>query len=381
VSDSLGTAVRVSGPERIERVRSLLDRKTGSGHVLITAAEDLRWACGFTGSHGWLLVGPETVQFLTDSRYTEQACIEAHEMGLDSEVVAVGAGESLGALVGRLLARSSAAGSLLFQSRSLTVAQFEDVQRSAKVSLVSVGPEFDLLRRRKDPWEIEVISRAAAIADRALSQVLPLLSTKPSERDIRDELEYSMRRFGADGPSYDTIVATGPVNSAKPHHRPSSTLIEEGHSVVIDVGALVDGYHSDMTRTFLIGEVDPELRRMYEVVREAQAAAVAAAEPGVPCQDIDSICRTIIEEHGLSESILHGTGHGVGLAIHEDPYIGRLSRATLEVGDVVTVEPGLYRMGLGGVRIEDLLVITRSAHHNLSSLPKDSPCLQSPPMT
>ena len=381
MSDSLGTVVRVSGPERIERVRSLLDRTTGSGHVLITAAEDLRWGCGFTGSHGWLLVGSETVQFLTDSRYTEQACIEAHEMGLDLEVVAVGAGESLGALLGRLLARSSAPGSLLFQSRSLTVAQFEDVQKSAKVSLVSVGPEFDLLRRRKDPWEIEVISRAAAIADRALSQVLPLLSTNPSERDIRDELEYSMRKFGADGPSYDTIVATGPVNSAKPHHRPSSTLIEEGHSVVIDVGALVDGYHSDMTRTFLIGEVDPELRRMYEVVREAQAAAVAAVEPGVPCQDIDSICRTIIEEHGLSESILHGTGHGVGLAIHEDPYIGRLSRATLEVGDVVTVEPGLYRMGLGGVRIEDLLVITRSAHHNLSSLPKDSPCLQSPPMT
>jgi Xaa-Pro aminopeptidase len=328
-----------------------------------------------------LLVGRETAHFLTDSRYTDQALIEAEGMGLALDVAVLGVGETFGTLVERILALSGSAAHLLYQPRSLTVAQFHDLQKSVDVPLVAVGPEFDLLRRRKDPWEIETISRASDIADRALSHVMPLLSTRPSERDIRDELEYSMRRLGADGPSYDTIVATGPVNSAKPHHRPTSTLIEEGHSVVIDVGALVDGYHSDMTRTFLIGDVDPELLRMYDVVREAQAAAVAAVRAGVACQDIDSVCRTIIEEHGLAESIIHGTGHGVGLAIHEDPYIGRLSRAILEVGDVVTVEPGLYRMGVGGVRIEDLLVVTQDAHHNLSSLPKDSPCLQSPPMT
>lgn len=379
MNDRLDTSFRGSGAERIERIRDLVGR--GSGHALITAAEDLRWACGFTGSNGLLLIGRKTAHFLTDGRYTEQARIEAQSMGLDLDVVVLGVGETFGALIKRLISPSGSAASLLYQPRSLTVYQFHELQKSLDVELVSFGPEFDLLRRRKDPWEIEVISRAASIADRALSQVMPLLSTRPSERDVRDELEYSMRRFGADGPSYDTIVASGPINSAKPHHRPGSTLIEEGHSVVIDVGALVDGYHSDMTRTFLIGEVQPELHRMYEVVREAQAAAVSAVKPGVPCQDIDSVGRTIIENHGLADAIIHGTGHGVGLAIHEDPYIGRMSGATLEVGDVVTVEPGLYRMGLGGVRIEDLLVVTQDAHHNLSSLPKDSPCLQSPPMT
>lgn len=381
MNDSVDTSIRTSGPERIGRIRALMDRVAGSGHALITAAEDLRWACGFTGSNGWLLVGPETVHVLTDSRYKEQASIEADAMGLDLEVVVLGGGETFGTLVGRMLARAGSPARLLYQPRSMTVAQFEDLQKSVNLPLAPSGRDFDLLRRCKDPWEIEVISRAAAIADRALSHVIPLLSTRPSERDIRDELEYSMRRFGADGPSYDTIVASGPINSAKPHHRPTSTLVEEGHSVVIDVGALVDGYHSDMTRTFLIGEVDPELLRMYEVVKEAQVRAVTAVKSGVPCQEIDALCRSIIEQHGLAEAIIHGTGHGVGLAIHEDPYIGRLSEATLEVGDVVTVEPGLYRMGLGGVRIEDLLVVTQDAHHNLSSLPKDSPCLQSPPMT
>ncbi len=381
MNDGVDRSIRVCGPERIGRIRTLIDRVDGAGHVLITAPEDLRWACGFTGSNGWLLVGADTIRFLTDSRYTDQARIEASQLGLDLDVVVLGPGETFGALVGRMLAASTASRGLLFQPSSLTVAQFQGLEKSVVGSLVPVTPQFDLLRRRKDPWEIDAISRAAAIADRALSHVIPLLTMGLSERDIRDELEYSMRRFGADGPSYDTIVATGPVNSAIPHHRPTSTLIEEGHSVVIDVGALVDGYHSDMTRTFLIGEVDAELRRMYEVTREAQAAAITAVKSGVPCRAIDSLCRELIEEHGLTESIIHGTGHGVGLAIHEDPYIGRLSGATLEVGDVVTVEPGLYRMGLGGVRIEDLLVVTQDAHHNLSSLPKDSPCLQSPPMT
>lgn len=381
MNERLDIAIRESGAVRIERIRDLVDRVPGSGHALITAAEDLRWACGFTGSNGLLLVGCETVHFLTDSRYTEQARMEALSVGLDLDVAVLGVGETFGALIGRLIAPSGAAASLLYQPRSLTVSQFHDLETSLDVALVSVGPEFDLLRRRKEPWEIEIISLAASIADRALAQVMPLLSARPSERDIRDELEYSMRRFGADGPSYDTIVASGPINSAKPHHRPGSTLIEEGHSVVIDVGALVDGYHSDMTRTFLIGEVEKELHQMYEVVREAQAASVAAVKSGVPCRDVDSVSRTVMEKHGLADAISHGTGHGVGLAIHEDPYIGSTSAATLEVGDVVTVEPGLYRMGLGGVRIEDLLVVTQDAHHNLSSLPKDSPCLQSPPMT
>jgi Xaa-Pro aminopeptidase len=380
VSASIDPSGRLVGPDRIRRIRGVAE-KVGAGCVLITSSEDLRWACGFTGSNGWLLVEPERISFLTDSRYFEQVRIESEQMGLDPDVVLLAPGENFAGLIGRVLAGSVDRRPVLFQSRSLNVAQFLELQKAVDAELVPIASEFDHLRRHKDAFEIDAISKAAAIADQALAEVTPLLTASPSERDIRDELEYRMRRLGADGPSYDTIVATGPVNSAKPHHRPSSTVVEEGHSVVIDVGALVGGYHSDMTRTFLIGDVDSELRRMYDVVRIAQAAAVEAVKPGVACQDIDAVCRGILEEHGLVDLVIHGTGHGVGLAIHEDPYIGRLSAATLEVGDVVTVEPGLYRMGLGGVRIEDLLVVTQSAHHNLSSLPKDSPCLPSLPMT
>jgi Xaa-Pro aminopeptidase len=376
------------GSLRIARACALVGDIEASDRILFTAPDDVRWLCGFSGSNGWLVVGVDSVVLLTDGRYVDQSQLEAASMGLEIDIAVLANGQSLGDLVAHVVPKgaTSKSGRVLFQPEALNVAQF----RSLEAALRSMRTAPDLepapndlrrLRRHKDAQEIETIARAAAIADRALRETVPMLSSRPTERDVRDELEHRMRRLGADGPSYDTIVASGPVNAALPHHRPDSTVIEEGHAVVIDVGALVDGYHSDMTRTFLVGDVDPELLRLYEIVEEAQRLAVAAVASGVASGDVDKVCRDIFVRYGVEDLFIHGTGHGVGLAIHEDPYVGRNVTACLEVGDVVTVEPGLYRMGLGGVRIEDLLVVTEDAHRCLTTLPKDSPCLPSPPTT
>lgn len=374
--DPVGPLQQV-GASRLDRLRKLVGDIGPADRILITEKDDIRWLCGFTGSNGWLIVGESHATLLTDSRYTEQARIEAASLGLELEIAEQGVSHSLAEVVAEVIpARSRHR--ILFAPRHLSVADYRSLESSVGECLEPLGESVSQLRRFKDQWEVDVISRAASIADAALSETLGMLSSGVLERDVRDELEYRMRRHGADAPSYDTIVASGPVNSAKPHHSPESRMIREGDAVVIDVGALVDGYHSDMTRTFFIGDPDPELLRLYAIVREAQDAAVSAVAPGVLCSEIDRIGRKVLADHAVEDLFIHGTGHGVGLAIHENPYIGRQSTSTLEVGDVVTVEPGLYRMGVGGVRIEDLLVVTESAHRCLTSLPKDSPCLPSP---
>jgi Xaa-Pro aminopeptidase len=221
---------------------------------------------------------------------------------------------------------------------------------------------------------------AAHATDLALADVQSMLetamSTQITEQDVRDELEYKMRRFGADGPSYETIVATG-ENSVKPHHRPSSTIIREGDSVVIDVGGLVDGYHSDMTRTFLIGQVAPELAAIHDLVVYAQREGVLAVRPGVSGASIDEICRSIISQAGYGPDFIHGTGHGVGLQIHEMPWVRSDFIEPLQCGEVVTVEPGVYRVGVGGVRIEDLILVTATSSQSLTLSQKESLCLPS----
>ena len=225
------------------------------------------------------------------------------------------------------------------------------------------------------------MSKAAQIADATLATVVPMLSERPTEADVRDELEYRMRRAGADGPSYDTIVASGPELAARPHHKTSRRTIVEGDTVIIDVGALVDDYHSDMTRTFVVGDVDARQQEIYDLVLAAQLAGLAAVRPGVAAADLDEACRAVFRDAGYDDWFIHGTGHGVGLDIHEEPFAAATSTAVLVEGDVVTVEPGLYRDGFGGVRIEDLVSVTATGCATLTTLPKDSPCPRSPPTT
>ena len=262
-----------------------------------------------------------------------------------------------------------------FDPSEMTVTAHETMAAQIDSELVKVSAVVPHLRRRKSEPEIQRMELAASATDAALGEVEPMLVSGLTERDIRDELDYRMRKHGAEFTSYDTIVASGP-NAARPHHRPVARKIIEGDSVVIDVGGLVDGYHSDMTRTYLIGEVDPVLGEMHEVVSASQLLGLSHVRAGILAQDVDRICREFIADAGFGSEFSHSTGHGVGLQIHEMPWVRNGFAEPLEVGEVVTVEPGVYREGLGGVRIEDLVVVTQSGCRILTHTKKDRKCLQ-----
>jgi Xaa-Pro aminopeptidase len=221
----------------------------------------------------------------------------------------------------------------------------------------------------KEPAEVARMEAAAAIADAALHASLALLAERPTEAAFALELDAAMRRLGSEGAAFETIVASGP-NSARPHHRPGERTVVEGDLVVVDFGATVDGYRSDMTRTVCVGTPAAGQRRLYEVVGEAQAAGRAAVAPGVAARDVDAAARSVIEAAGWGERFPHGTGHGVGLDIHEAPAVARTSTATLTRSSVVTVEPGVYLPGVGGVRTEDTVVVTEDGCRALTRFPK-----------
>jgi Xaa-Pro aminopeptidase len=235
--------------------------------------------------------------------------------------------------------------------------------------LVATEGLVEQLRRVKEPGEVARIHAACSIADDALGALLPRLAERPTERDFALELEVEMRRRGASGNSFDPIVASGP-NAAKPHARPSGRPVEAGELVVIDFGCVVDGYCSDMTRTVSVGDPGAEATRVWDVVRESQWAGRVAVRAGADCAEVDRACREVIAAAGWADSFVHGTGHGVGLEIHEEPRVAASARDTLEAGSVVTVEPGVYLPGVGGVRIEDTVVVTPDGADPLTAFPK-----------
>jgi Xaa-Pro aminopeptidase len=376
-------SLSVAGRDQL--VRDELRRRCAAGEtdtsgqvadtLVIFDLNNIRWLTGFTGSAGTLIVQPGEMVLVTDGRYGEQARAQLAASGASARVVV---GASVAALRSAMEQSLGSTQHVAVDPSEITHAQYQSLREQTPANLVMIGGIVPQLRRRKSAAEIARMRRAAACTDAALAECVPLLAQRPTERDVRDELEYRMRRFGADGPSYDTIVATGP-NGARPHHRPTSTVIEEGHLVVIDVGALVDGYHSDMTRTYLIGEVDQSLRHMHDVVRESQLVGLAAVRAGVAAGDVDKACRDVIVAAGLGDEFIHSTGHGVGLQIHEQPWVRTAITEPLHSGEVVTVEPGVYREGLGGVRIEDLVVVADTGCDILTTSPKDLSCLQLAP--
>jgi Xaa-Pro aminopeptidase len=227
------------------------------------------------------------------------------------------------------------------------------------------------LRRVKSAAEVARIEAAAAIADEALDRLRPQLLDGPTEQEFATALERTMIDLGADERSFPTICAAGP-NSARPHAEPGNRPISEGDLVVIDFGALVDGYHSDMTRTIPVGEVAPDVRNLVAVATESQAAGAAAVHPGVTAHAVDRACRDVLAGHGLEDLLLHGTGHGLGLEIHETPILRPDGAEELREGEVVTVEPGVYLPGTGGARVEDTVVVTATGSRPLTRFPKDA---------
>jgi len=362
--------------ERAAKVRRRLDQAEA---LLVTDLSNIRWLTGFTGSNGWVLLKPDEIVLLTDGRYGDQATAQMSESGVDGRVIV---GLSGAAMLDSLAEEVAGFSSLGFESAHVSYEQFQRFQARFDTALVPVGGVVEAERRTKDDGEIARMAEACRIADAALADVLATTGLEGrTEAEVRNALEVRMRELGASGPSYETIVATGPTNAARPHHRPTDTVIEAGHTVIIDVGALYDGYHSDMTRTFFIGEPTQLQTELYEVVLDAQKAGVTAVETGLSTAELDGVCRTAIAAAGYGEWFTHGTGHGVGLLIHEDPFVNRTGDLKLQVGDVVTVEPGVYREGFGGIRVEDLMVVTESGCRVLTASPKDSPCQPSPPTT
>ena len=365
---------------RLTEIAHNVQEMCGAKTLLVESLDNIRYATGFTGSSATLIVRADHSVLITDGRYGHQARDQAASSGADITVIEVrSAAEIADAIVSEL----SGAGRCAFDPAEISVGRFRELQIRSDVEFVPCVGVIAGLRRSKSASEIERISYAAHTTDAALSDVEKLMLSVDSEviteRDVRDELEYRMRRHGADGPSYETIVATG-VNGALPHHRPTATRLKSGDAVVIDVGALVDGYHSDMTRTFLLGDVDPVLSEMHALVLESQRAGVRAVRAGVLASDIDALCRSIISDAGYGPEFVHSTGHGVGLQIHESPWLRSTFNEPLRANEVVTVEPGVYRVGLGGVRIEDLLLVTATGSTTLTQFSKDNLCLQSQPM-
>ena len=361
--------------DRAGRVRS---RLTGAEALLVSDLTNVRWLTGFTGSNGWVVLGADHLTLITDGRYGAQAAHEMAAVGVEGDVLV---GATTAATLEHIAATCAGFATTAFEAAHVSFQQHAIWAGAVRTELVPSTGLVEAERRTKDDDEIEHIAAACRIADRTLAEVAPSLGTGLTEAQVRNQLEIRMRELGAIGPSYETIVATGPVNAALPHHRPTSTMIEPGHTVIIDVGALVDGYHSDMTRTFFIGEPTALQTELYEVVLAAQVAGVAAVAAGISTKELDAVCRDIITEAGYGDWFTHGTGHGVGLLIHEDPFVNRAGDAILQVGDVVTVEPGVYREGFGGIRVEDLVVVTSDGCRVLTASPKDSPCPPSPPTT
>jgi Xaa-Pro aminopeptidase len=357
------------GMEVARRIGWLRERVTAAGceALLVTRMANIRYLTGFTGSAGVLVVLPDSVVLVTDGRYREQAEEQLAAAGVEAEVRMAGTN-----VQAQLSSAASNVQRLGLEANDVTWAAQRRYAAEGfpGAELVPTEGLVEELRAVKDEGEIARIEVAAAIADRALAETRPLLADLPTEREFQIELDHRMRLLGANDVSFETIVGSGP-NGAKPHARPTARRICEGDLVVLDFGALLDGYHSDISRTVVVGDPSPTQARMIEVVLAAQAAGVHAVGPGVAASAVDDASRSVIAEAGWAEAFLHGTGHGVGLDIHEDPRVNATSTATLRPGHVVTVEPGVYLPEHGGVRIEDTLVVTPSGYRCLTNAPKD----------
>jgi Xaa-Pro aminopeptidase len=355
---------------RVGRLRATLDAAEVDA-LLVTRLVNVRYLTGYTGSSAQLLVAPDRLVLSTDGRYRDQSAEQLAANGVEAEVAVGNADEQRMALAaaGKDFARIGleAHGVTWAQQRAMASDWYPQSQ------LVPTNGLIEALRRVKDVGEQARIAAACAIGDAALAAVRPLLAEGPEERELALALENEMRRLGASGTSFDTIVASGP-NGAKPHASPSSRRLGSGELVVLDFGCVVDGYCSDMTRTVAVGDpgtVRGDLRRAHEVVLASHEAGKAAVRSGVTAGDVDRACREVIADAGWADAFIHSTGHGVGLEIHEAPWVRAASGDTLAVGHVVTVEPGVYLTGIGGVRIEDTVIVTADGYRTLTDSPRE----------
>ena len=347
---------------RLQQVRARLPLWSVQA-LLFLDMKNIRYLTGFTGSDGALYIGPDCRVLLVDGRYITQARAETAGLEIHQYL------SKMDGLVDVISGHGR--GMIGFEAETMTVAVWTMLkERLPGLTFQPLRQELETLRAVKDEDEISKIREAACIASRALNAVLERIRPGMTEREIAADLDDAIRRGGAQEASFPTIVASG-ENSARPHARPQSRTIRPGDLMTIDCGAVYDGYRSDETGTFMLGRPDARQEQVYQVVKQAHDRAIEAIRAGVSCRMIDGAARSWIDAQGFGESFTHGTGHGVGLDVHEYPRLTAQSEAILEAGMVVTVEPGVYLPGLWGIRIEDLVVVQKDGCEVLSKTPKE----------
>jgi Xaa-Pro aminopeptidase len=331
---------------------------------LVSFSANLRYLSGFTGSNGSLLVLAGRAIFFTDPRYQIQA---GQEVSCQVKIAKGPLVEDIAAAITRLRLRR-----IGYEPARMTCDWLDSLRSKlpAQASLEPVTGWIEQLRMIKSPTELERIRRSVETNSRAFEQAVKGVRAGTTEQDLAAELEYRMRRLGAEKPAFETIVASG-ERSALPHAQPTATLLEPGGLVVVDMGAFQNGYASDMTRMLFLGSPGPNVRRTYRAVLEAQSAAIQAVRAGASTAHVDRQARKVLDSFGLGKAFVHSTGHGLGLEIHEPPRLGKKDKGRLETGMAITIEPGVYLEGFGGIRIEDTVVVTASGCEILTPTSKD----------
>lgn len=347
---------------RLNNVLEILER--GDLHAcIIKGMDNISYLTGFRGSEGTLLVTKGDAVLLTDSRYTTYA----QEIARNTIVVETkGKDQTLGILFERYGIKRTGFDS--YHTAFETYRAWK--QDNPDIEFVPIADDIESIRRRKELEEIAAVRRAIDIATQAFTAIYDMITPGRTEREIANELDYEMRRLGADAPSFETIVASGP-RAALPHARPTDKILESGETVIVDFGCQRDGYCSDETCTLSLGEAKGEMKRIYGVVQAAKQKGIGAVKAGLPVQELDMIVRGFVEEAGYGEFFRHGTGHGIGVAVHEFPAVTNRSQGLLEESMIITVEPGIYIPHVGGVRLEDMVLVTENGGEVLTRLRKD----------
>lgn len=349
--------------EKIKSLQKIL--KNSDEAILISSPENRRYFTGFPSSDGFLIVTGDDAVLFTDSRYIEAA----QKTALCRASLVTKASKEI-----KFYFENKGITKILTERERLTVETADFLKKAFRPCRVVpskiLEKKINELRMVKSPEEVDCIKKAQAIAEEAFSHILTFIKPGVTEKSIALELDFYMLSHGAEALSFETIAVTGKKTSM-PHGVPDNTVVKQGDFVTMDFGAVYKGYHSDMTRTVAVGSVSPEQKKIYEIVLAAQKSALEILKKGVPCKTADAAARNIIKEKGYGEYFGHGTGHGVGIEIHETPNLSPASEAVLASGNIVTVEPGIYIPDKFGVRIEDMALITDKGFENLTCAPKE----------
>jgi len=350
--------------KRIRAIRRELDKKK-IRFLIVTRPANVTYMTGFLGEDSWAAIAGGRVYLLTDSRYTEQAQKECTSCKI------IDRAGPMAEAVARLVEKLKSVRTVVVED-SVSMADFEQLKKAVKARFRTVAGIIETVRSVKDESEIATIRSAAAISTKALAQTLPYIKPGVTESELTGMLDFQIRKLGARN-SFETIVAFGP-NGSRPHHQPGTRKLKKKDAVLIDFGAKYKGYCSDITRCFVIGGMTAFYKKVYDVVEQAQAAAIKTIKPGVKITHVDAAARQVIDKAGLPV-YGHGTGHGFGLEIHESPFLKADAKGTLKAGQVITIEPGIYIPGKLGVRIEDDVLVTKTGYKILTRRCPHSPLL------